>query len=378
MRTGPVGIAVIALVTAVTALLVPAAAAAPAPAEAAGRTPEWEVASAGRLSWGSHLRSVTAAGPDAAWAVGSQSSEDSSPEGVLLRWNGRDWREDRAPGLPEADHWISVGAAAPDDVWAYGRQGQEDLTVHFDGRRWHRVPLPGLPEGASHGSPAELAAVPGRAWLAGDRYLSVHTGGAWHTTDLGPGRSIRDIRAVSAHDVWAVGASWSPGEDVRPVAMRWNGSAWVDEPPSGTGLRLLRVHAESRDSVWALADVVPAGEGGPEYQLLHRNGHHWREVPAPLEGLFPQALEGDGRGGLWTSGDPAGWEGPPVYWHHRGGRWTEVHGDTVPGGATQAYGISDLAPIGRTGRLWAVGSYSLLDGQGGADSYELIQRSTRR
>ncbi|MDT0446164.1 hypothetical protein [Streptomyces johnsoniae] len=378
MRTGPlIRLAVISVVTAMTALLVPAAVAAPAPRET-GRTPEWEVSSAGRLTWGSHLRSVTAAGRNAAWAVGSQSAADSGQEGVLLRWDGRGWDEDRAPGLPEADHWISVSAAAPDDVWAYGWKGQEDLTAHFDGHRWQRMPLPEVPEGASHGSLAELATVPGGAWLAGDRYISVHVGGAWHTTDLGPGHSIRDIQAVSTRNVWVVGASWAPGEDVQPVAKRWNGFSWEDEPPSEARLRLVHLYAESRNSLWAIGDVVPAGENGSEYRLLHWDGQRWQEVPAPLEGLLPQAINGDGRGGLWITGDPEGWEGPPVYWHHDGRRWTEVRGDMVTGGATQAYSIADLAPIGRTGRLWAVGSYSLLDGQGGANSYELIQRSTRR
>jgi hypothetical protein len=49
----------------------------------------------------------------------------------------------------------------------------------------------------------------------------------------------------------------------------------------------------------------------------------------------------------------------------------------VPGGQTQSYQVTDLAPIGHTGRHWPVGSYELLDGQGGSQNRELIQRSRR-
>jgi hypothetical protein len=53
-------------------------------------------------------------------------------EGVIMRWGGLRWKEDRAPGLPDAGTWYSVGAASPWDVWAYG----------WGGEAWRDVPLP--------------------------------------------------------------------------------------------------------------------------------------------------------------------------------------------------------------------------------------------
>ncbi|MGW7349693.1 hypothetical protein [Streptomyces sp. NPDC054784] len=137
------------------------------------------------------------------------------------------------------------------------------------------------------------------------------------------------------------------------------------------------MHAESARSVWATGFRTPVGDEGYEPRVLHWNGRAWRDVTAPVTGLSPQAIHGDGRGGVRVSGDADGGQRPPVLWPGERGRWTKVYGATVPGGETQAYDITALAPAGRGGRLWAVGGYELLDGRGGSSGYEFVQRRGR-
>ncbi|MGW7519308.1 hypothetical protein ACWGJ2_27340 [Streptomyces sp. NPDC054796] len=375
-RARPRTCATFARAVALTAVVATTAVVAPATGAAAtgGHAPAWEVSEAGGLSANAHLSSVSAAGPHAAWAVGHQSFGGVS-DGVILRWKDGSWRQDRTAGLPQVNYWHSVDAVSPRDVWAYGWSQTEEVATHYDGRRWQRVPLPD-DAGPQQGF-AELAAVPGRAWLAGDYSLSTWSHGVWQTEDLPTGISAEDVDARTADDAWAVGGFSYAGQESRPVALHWDGEDWTEVPVPGTGLRLAQVYAESARSVYATAYVSSVDGESHEPRVLHWNGRSWKDITGPVGGLIPQAVNGDGRGNVWVSGDPDGWEGPPVFWRYDGKRWSEIEGAKVTGGATQAYNITDLAPLGRTGRFWAVGSYELLVGESSSESYELIERSTR-
>lgn len=357
-----------------------AAGAAPAaPASAEGRThePRWEISLAGSLPDGAWLHSVTSAG-GSAWAVGSGSLYEGMPDGVVLHWDGRRWREVEDPALPPVFYWNSVDSASPRDVWAYGWNYDDEYLVRWDGRKWRQVPLPELPGGEHHGS-AEIAAERGRVWVAGFRWLSTYAHGSWKTERVPNGLDVADVDSCSSRSAWAVGGFAHAGQESRPVVMRWHNGRWSEtEAPGDPDLRLTNVHVASEGSVWATGRVPAAdGEGFAEPRVLHWNGHKWRDVTGPVSGLFAEALTGDGRGGIWVSGDPYGWEGPPVLWHYDGRRWTRHEGATVTVGETQAYEVAALAPGGRHGGPWAVGSYARVEGTTSYQS-ELIERFGRR
>ncbi|MFH8368560.1 hypothetical protein [Streptomyces sp. NPDC018031] len=382
MRGRSIRIAVITVIAAASALVAPSVGAAQTPATGAERggagkggaaTERWEIARAGGLSPSAHLSSVASAGRDAAWAVGHE-SHDAVPVGVVLRWDGEEWRQEHDAGLPEVRYWQTVSAASPRDVWIYGWGESGEVTAHYDGKRWRRVDLPELPGGAIYGY-SEIAAERGRTWLAGGRRISTWERDGWRTTELAAGQDVVQIDARSARDAWAVGGTYTGASGSRPLALHWNGHRWREVRLPDVPVRLTDVYAESARSVWVTGFASPIGEEGYEPRVLHWNGKKWKDVTGPVAGLSPEALSGDGRGRVWLGGDPAGWEGPPVLWRHERGRWTRVEGATVPGGMTQSYTVNGLAPIGHTGRHWAVGDYELLDGMGNSFPYEIIQRS---
>lgn len=371
-------IAVIAALTTASVTVAPAAvsvadgATPAASAPGGGHGPVWRTSLAGTLSDNSALFDIASVGPNAAWAVGTQ-YVDGVGEGVILRWNGRTWQQQSTPAVPETGVWHAVDGVSARDVWAYGWDQVGETLAHYDGKRWTQTPLP---DEKGYGF-AKLAAVPGRAWLVSDTAINSYAHGVWKSTPLPSGVHINAIEARTAHDAWAVGQFAYAGQPSRSVLLHWNGRSWTETAPAGSAFGITAVYQESARSVWVTA-LTPYTEDEPQQtKVLHWNGRTWRDVTGPVDGLWSGAITGDGKGTVWVSGDPYGYEGTALYWRLRNGTWTSVEGDAVPGGQTQAYDIEALAPTGRTGQFWSVGYYGLITGESTSAQYELIQRSTR-
>ncbi|MEH0420585.1 hypothetical protein [Streptomyces sp. B21-083] len=379
MKTGMhLKIAIVAALTAATVTVAPAAvsvADSAAPAVAAPKqisAPAWRTSLAGTLSDNSALFDIASVGPDAAWAVGVQ-YVDGVGQGVILRWNGSSWQQQSTPDVPETGVWHAVDAVSAHDVWAYGWDQEGETLAHYDGKQWTRTPLP-AEQGFGF---AKLAAVRGKVWLVSDTAINTYAHGVWQSTPLKSGVSINAVEARNSHDVWAVGQFAYAGRPGRSVLMHWDGRSWTETAPAGSNLVVSAVYQESARSVWITA-LTPYHEDEPQQtKVLHWNGRTWRDVTGPVDGLWADAITGDGKGTVWVSGDPYGYEGTALYWRLRGGVWTSVQGDAVPGGQTQSYEIDALAPTGRTGQFWSVGTYGLITGESTSAQYELIQRSTR-
>ncbi|WP_371658071.1 hypothetical protein [Streptomyces sp. NBC_00280] len=368
--------AIIVALTTATVTVAPAAVsaaddAAPA-ASTPGRAPAWRTSLAGTLSNNSSLFDIASVGPDAAWAVGAQYVEGVS-HGVILRWNGRTWQQQSTPAVPEPGVWHAVDGVSAHDVWAYGWGQLGETLGHYDGKRWTQMPLP---EEKGYGF-AKLAAVPGRAWLVSDTAINSYAHGVWQSTPLPKGVFITAIEARTSHDAWAVGQSAYAGQSGRTVLLHWDGRSWTNTAPAGSDLTVSAVYQESARSVWITALTPYVEDEQQQTKVLHWNGRTWHDVTGPVDGLWASAITGDGKGTVWVSGDPYGYEGTALYWRLRNGVWTSVEGDAVPGGQTQAYDIEALAPTGRTGQFWSVGTYGLITGESTSAQYELIQRSTR-
>jgi len=379
MRTGTyLKIAVAAALTAATAAVTPAAVAAPdtAARPAQAHVPAWHTSQAGTLSNFAMLSDIASVSPTSAWAVGIQHF-DGFGQGVLLRWNGRAWQPESAPGLPETYTWNSVDATSAHDVWAYGWSTDHENLAHYDGKRWTEMPLP-----AGWGYGSKLAAVPGRVWLVSGSAINSYANGVWQTTPLPAGASMNAVEARTSDDAWVAGETLIVGQPRRTLLLHWDGSSWTDLAPADSDVDITDVYQESARSVWATA-LTPfkAGEVTQRSKVLHWDGSSWTDVTGPVDGpvdgLRANAVTGDGKGTVWISGGRHnGYESTALYWRFRDGVWTSVAGDSVPGGETNYYVINDLAPIGRTGQFWSVGSYQINTGDAPGE-YELIQRSTR-
>lgn len=263
------------------------------------------------------LSGVAAVSATDIWAVGDYVNADGAGP-LTEHWDGRRWRvvPDAAsgPGIT----LNAVAAVARDDVWAVGaaRGGAGTLATlveRWDGHRWRIVTGPG------HGSlPAGLTAVtavarddvwvlgpsPGRA-VTGSGSLVEHWDGAhWRvvpTPDPGPmtGGGLSSIAAVSARDVWAVGAV-ARYAATSPLIEHWDGVRWRIVPgprPAEAGMYgLAAVTAIAAHDVWA---VGSAGVAGPAL-VEHWDGARWREMPAPPGA--PATVAASSAGNVWMAG----------------------------------------------------------------------------
>ncbi|SOE12201.1 hypothetical protein SAMN06272775_3197 [Streptomyces sp. 2323.1] len=359
--------------TAAAAALTLAAALVPADgAGAAGAAPRWEVSFPGD-SPGS-LLSVSAVHDDLAWAVGRKAQH-----GVIMRWDGKKWREDAAPGLPRVQEWSSVSAVSADDVWAYGLAGRGQALVHYDGKRWTRVPTTGpfddsWPE-------VSIKAVPGRLFKGG-KSLYTYAKGTWKTFALPHLVDIRDIDALAADDAYATGMQY-PVDGGHPVIYHWDGTTWtlMETPPVRTGTDTAKITVASRGSVYVAGWAQGSHGGPPVPSVVHWNGSAWKDVTGSLADLWLTEIESDGHGGLWVTGtdrtEPV--TAAPVFWHYDGTGWTKMPGALAPDGDHESprYAFYDMEPSGSSGAYWAVGDYSMpMTKESDTPINGLIERST--
>ncbi|MFI1303455.1 hypothetical protein [Streptomyces sioyaensis] len=360
--------------TAAAAALTLAAALVPAHgAGAAGTAPHWEVSLSGDSPVES-LLSVSSVRDDLAWAVGRKAQH-----GVIMRWDGKKWRADTAPGLPRVGEWSSVSAVSANDVWAYGSTGRGQALVHYNGKRWTRVPTTGPFDDSWPEVP--IKAVPGRLFKGG-KSLYTYANGAWKTFALPRLVDIRDIDALSADDAYATGMQY-PVDGGHPVTYHWDGTTWTltGTPPVRAGTETDKITVASRGSVYVAGWAHGSHGGRPVPSVAHWNGTAWKDVTGSLADLWLTAIDSDGHGGLWVSGtdrtDPA--TAAPVFWHYDGTTWTKMPGASAPDGDNQSprYAFYDLEPIGSTGAYWAVGDYSLpMTAESETPINGLIERST--
>src|SRR5258706_12516754 len=149
------------------------------------------------------LEGVTVLSPCDAWAVGAEFS--GTAEATLIEhWNGSGWTTVPSPNPGTVSNLlVSVRAVSQTNIWAVGSYSDSNspgvgfltLVLHWNGLAWKQVPSPN----------------PG----AQDNYV------------LG-------VRAVSAHDAWAVGYDSGSGGN-KTLILRWNGTKWTQVPTPNPG-----------------------------------------------------------------------------------------------------------------------------------------------
>ena len=327
-----------------------------------------------------NLTALAMAGPSLGWASGftlSNTSQDSPFEPLLSAWNGHQWRTVRVAVGTAGGRFDGLAAQSATDAWAVGSAyagngatGQP-LTEHWNGRRWTRVPAPGV-----KGSPYSFllgVAVhsAGDAWAVGEApalsgtvspFIEHWDGRRWRLApvpDVGPNVSLAGVTVAADGQAWAVGVPFKNSR--RPLVLRWTGHAWVVAPtPEASGdVMLDGVTAVSPDDVWAVGTV--SVDGGPyRPYATHWNGRRWTAVSVPDRGPASddrqfQSVTSLGGGRLAAVGTDLGTTGGgALYGIFDGRAWSVSLGPR----SSQSKDLNAVAYDGRHA-VWAVGSLIL-------------------
>jgi hypothetical protein len=274
-----------------TALLLPGGAA------VAGHRPRhvtpFTVPSPGRNQ---SLYGVDALSPRVAWAVG-YTYDGSQDDNLILRWKRGAWKVSPSPspgGTSSADALQAVSAVSKSDAWAVGwygtPTGYNTTTLHWNGSTWSVVPSPN--PGAWNFLYGVVARSSTNAWAVGyyldasSNYqtMALHWNGTTWTQVSSPSvggtsTELWGVSAVSASDIWAVGASGTSTSST--FTMHWDGFVWtqVSSPSPGDSPVLSAVSAGATGNVWAVGNTF--GTTSQQTLIEHWDGHAWTQVPSP-------------------------------------------------------------------------------------------------
>lgn len=252
------------------------------------------------------LRGIAGNSPGNLWAVGVRNSGSGNLKPLITRWNGHGWRVQEFPATEMAGTLTAVTVASPTDAWAVGQNlyhGTGPLIMHWNGRTWNRVPVPASPN------------------------------------------NLLSVAAVSADNVWAVGAS-----DKNPEILHWNGTswAWVQGPHSALDQPVLwSVNTSPDGTVWAAGFT----DGRHVATLFLRwTGSGWQRVPGPKgRQIDISAIDVLSGRDIWAAGGGLV-RAKTVFIHWDGTAWTRT---TAPG-STFRGGITGLAALSDKD-IWATG-----------------------
>jgi hypothetical protein len=280
---------------------------------------------------GGILYSVAMASVRRGWAVGSTGRvvPGRHTKALILAWNGSTWKRTATPALPDASLLLGVAAVSARNAWAVGEYGTKgfgdtsgtSLILHWNGRRWTRVPGP-------PGTLVDITAQSAReAWAVGTtrtgKPLIIRWNGlGWRRVASPAGAGILEaVTAASARSAWAVGFTGSQ----RTLILRWNGRAWTRVAAPGKFL-LQRVAVTPAGGAWAVGGTLPdTGNGRPV--ILRWNGSSWKRMPSPEHTGWLVGVTVLSARKVWAVGETSailGRRNRPVIIRWDGRAWTRI------------------------------------------------------
>lgn len=343
----------------------------PAPAVPGPGADGWRVVTSfGRLGDFDQVTQIAATGRDDAWATAQicgHGCKSLLTPLTVLHWNGRAWRRVPVPGLGGMNPNLDIptlAASSAANAWVFEntfRRGRaRSWALRWTGRRWAAARLP---DSAAIGAAATFG--PADAWAFGTtgsgRRLAPFDrrwdGRRWGRIWL-PAVPYA-VSAFGASDMWALGITvrtlrMAPSRQV-DVLMHWDGTRWRT-----LALPAIRRRPRALLGAWPLVVTGPRDAWIP-YLIIGDNGHgnllgsgllHWDGTGWHRQRLpyrfFTNGAAQDGHGGLWL-GQP--W----TFNHYGGGHWTAA---TPPAPRGWLGFINAMAWIPGTRSDWAAGSIS--------------------
>lgn len=183
----------------------------------------WSLVSGANVGTTHDLQGVTAVSSNNVWAVGYTTSTIVT---VTEKWNGTKWKVVPSPNPGTPNRLYGVKAITPKNIWAVGNQfipaiqGNQTLIEHWNGTSWSVVASPSIPNFSNN---------------------------------------LVDVAAVSASNVWAVGASATVSTSAL-LTMHWNGISWstiAGPGVSGSSAFNGAAHVPGTNKVWAVGSFTP-------------------------------------------------------------------------------------------------------------------------
>jgi len=325
------------------------------------------------------LVDIAVSRPDLAIAVGNYAGGGSPPQPLIVRWNGEAWSQMPLPGtaglgtFPQVE---GVGRTPGGDLWVVGYlrtpapTDQLPLLMRWRNGTWDQITTPTLRPQNTHpfgprGGVANDATglsdddvwVVGTAAGLGDASstsvpLALHyDGSAWVDVPVPlMGNRHNAFQAVSASapdNVWAVGTWRNQAGGFKALIERWDGASWspVSNPGDGLGeWEAFSVLALAPDDVW-VSGTFPGST-----HLTHWNGSGWETNYTSIPGIFA-SFAATGPDDIWAS-----CASTATFYHFDGVAWSPVQGAPLPGAAyvLRGWGMDSIDAC----TVWAVGGYS--------------------
>jgi hypothetical protein len=264
-------------------------------------------------------------------------------------------------------NFYSVSVFSPTQAWAVG-DTYSPLTPIID--RWNGTGWRPVSPGTLHDSSLrDVAAISANdVWAVGyqedadEGYLTVtlHWDGVSWTRVSSPNPSgenyLNGVAAVAANDAWAVGQK-KTDTLYGALILHWDGSAWTESPTRGGGYRVLTdVAAITANDVWAIGYKFSFNDG---YQglAMHWNGVRWSEVPVPVTGdsyTLLNAITAISPTDIWAVGSGGVNPIKALTLHWDGTAWTHV---TNPALQTDYAFLKSVTALA-TDDVWAVGYFT--------------------
>jgi hypothetical protein len=281
------------------------------------------------------------------------------------------WQDQTGAHLPGTNNPLitSVSTKAPNDVWAVGHEQSPSgppfpasFYEHFDGTSWAQglvVNPPSEPvtlTGVSEDTPSDVWAVGNLGAATAPKPLAERwNGSAWSiipTANLGSG-ALSAVHAFAPNDAWAVGYRVK-GKTTIPIAEHWDGALWSLTATQSwrDSSAFASVSGTRSGDVWAVGTAMDLSRPGHPTTVglaEHWNGKSWQRflVPVPISGgqVTLYGVTAIAANDAWAVGSVGRY---PLAEHWNGGRWVVV---PTPGGSETLLAVSNAG----SKSVWAAG-----------------------
>jgi hypothetical protein len=234
----------------------------------------WAVGDATLHFDGASWTVASSSGASQVWAV-SPTDVWATTTGGVLHKVGNDWKPVTVTGAPGSTLWMGLWGAAG-HVWAAGitklMPPAESGLARFDGASWTLMTVEGLAESMSGIGAVDIWAVGQDAQGAAASWH--YDGKSWQPRATGSQKSLHDVWAAAANDVWAVGMQ---------QILHFDGASWSDATPPSLGKGWLVGIWGSSSSIWAVGYSDRDSSAGTfgHGVVYHFDGAAWKPVTVP-------------------------------------------------------------------------------------------------